>query len=312
MRKTILILSCATALLGVNACKKKDKDKGNDGVTYKSMEEVFSKYRLKTKAFIINPTTGGSYRGNSGTRYVFQGNSFRSATAATVSGNVEVTACEYLTKSDMLFSKMAVVSGLEPLVNVGGVELIAVQNNKPVYLKPGKTFSVTIPAKGADITGMNVYAGRRNDDTSVNKVNWVQRDTASVDGISMAGDSVVIMADSLNLLTAARLTSDPTHYQRFTLTITASGTLLGPARPYAFAFFDGQNCIWPMGFSRYDNGTIDDGRVPDMPVHFVVFTLIDGKFYAGITAARPKSGQNYSVVLQHMTVEDFKAQVDKL
>jgi len=64
--------------------------------------------------------------------------------------------------------------------------------------------------------------------------------------------------------------------------------------------------------NHIQDSTITETQALDLPVHFVVFTVVNGYFYGGITAAIPNAGSTYTVNLLQTDPVKFKGQLDSL
>jgi len=287
-------------------------------VSYSSMDTIFSMLNVQPKTLMVDAVNGGSFYGNSGTRYIFYGNSFQTATGANVTGTVQIQVAEYLQKGDMLFSKMLPISNNEPLISGGEINVVATQNGQPVYLKPHFIFQANMPQGGAAATGMQYFSGQPTLDTTQFKANWIQPalDTthyAAGTVINVKFDTLGIISDSLRFCNADYFMISP-NYQNFTVTVAVTGAIL-PAigRVFTYALYDNYKGEWPIGpFGSYTNGVFTEHHVPNIPVHFVAFTLINGKFYGGIIGATPTTGGNYTVNLTMQDPTAFKTSLNQL
>ena len=284
------------------------------------MDAVFGMLSLQPKTLTVDAAIGGSFYGNSGTRYIFYGNTFQTATGASVTGNMQIEVTEYLNKGDMLFSKMLPISNNEPLISGGEISVVATQNGQPVYLKYMNTFQAHIPQPGGAPSGMEIFIGQPNLDTSKFKANWIlaKNDTTRYNiGVviikSTGGiDTLNIISDSLTRCNADGFMTSP-NYQTFTVTITTTGaTLPSTGNVYGYALYDNYKGVWPLYSYNSTDKVFSEHHVPNIPVHFVVFTLINGKFFGGTLAATPATGTNYIVNLTQVDPVTFKTQLNAL
>src|ERR1700761_3187345 len=88
-------------LVLVAACKKNDNSNtnNNNSNTFTSARAAMNTVAPIAKTVTIDAATGGSFYGNSGTRYTFPASAFISANGSLVTGNVQLQATEYLNKS---------------------------------------------------------------------------------------------------------------------------------------------------------------------------------------------------------------------
>ena len=174
MKKNHLLIGAGVcALLLTHSCRKPKPDVSTiNNVSFSSVEDMFSKLALKPKVLTVNGATGGSFFGNSGTRYVFQPNSFQDASGTPITGNIEVKVTEFLREGDMVFSRMLPVSNNEPLISGGCFDISASADVKDVFLKPGNTFRANMPQPGVIGEDMLFFKGERVNGNDRNLVNW--------------------------------------------------------------------------------------------------------------------------------------------
>lgn len=315
MKQTNHILALGLLLFIYSSCKKTDPvstPTTSSYGTYSSMDAVYSLLEVKPSYFTVNATTGGTFTGASGTKYKVPANCLQDASGVSVTGNVQFAASEYLKKGDMIFSKMLPVSNNEPLMSGGEINVTASVGGQTIYLKPGCQLSATFP-RDKDSTGsMQLFRGDTVKAQGVNVVNWRNRvDSGHIGGgIVYNGDTITILPDSLGMCNADRFLFSP-NYQTFTVTISVSGgASLGTTSMTGMALYDNYKGVWPM--SGYSNGVFSESHVPDVPVHFAVYGLINNRFYAGISPATPANGKNYLVTLFETDPTTFKSQLNNL
>jgi hypothetical protein len=270
--------------------------------------------RVQSKKVSIDASTGGSFFGSTGTRYLLYANSLMTATGATVTGNVDIEISEYLEKGDMIFSKMLPISNGSALISGGEVNVVATQNGKPLFLKPYNRVYINIPTKGTPPTGMQLFTGQPTVDSSISKVNWILpvRDSSFYQiGVFVTSgiDTLHVISDSLKLINCDKFMGSA-NLQNFTVSFTANGASLTASADFrGYTLIDGAKQIMAMYFSG-DKYT--EKYVPSIPVHFAAFTIINGKFYGGILGATPTTGNNYTVNLTQQDASTFKAQLNGL
>ncbi|MES2703475.1 MAG: hypothetical protein V4649_12600 [Bacteroidota bacterium] len=295
----IAVLAAATCLAACN----KDYN-AIPGDTY-TLQSAFKELAPKSKIVTLNAATGGTFRGNSGTRFIFPANTFVTASGAPVTGDVQVEVTEYTRKSDMLFSGVLPISGGEPLLSGGEINVTATQNGQALGVAPGATFRANMPMKKPD-TAMQLFVGERPNGGAVN---WVLAGGGGA-GISTAGmDSMSIIASTFTYCNADRFITSP-NYQEFKITIEAPGVTLNDDSLIAYTLFDGYNGVWPCFW--VDNHIFSENHVPNIPVHFVVAATVKGQLYTGIKGVTPATGANYTVTLAKSTPSALKAQIDAL
>lgn len=319
--KKLPISFFASYLLVMASCSKEPQKVSTPTTssTY-SLQNVFDDLRQKSKVQTIDAAKGGSFYGNSGTRYVFQPSSFQFADGSVVTGDVRLEVTEYLNNGDMIFSKMLPMSGKEPLISGGEINVLATKDGLPVYMRPNYYYQAFIPQEGKAPTGMSLFLGEPTQDSTVTKVNWVLPKEDSGGGygagwifIAPGGgagiDTLVLNTDSLKLCNADQFMSSPNYQDFYVRAIGANIKDLEDFR--AYSIYDNGRGAWKLWGSWKENVN-HETHVPDIPVHFVVFGIMKGKFYGGITGATPKNGETYTVKLEQTEATDFKKKVNDL
>ena len=320
-KKILTSLVVSGTLIAFASCYKNDRK----DPTYTSISDAFASFAPNSKTVDMDAATGGSFRGNSGSRYEFPANAFVTRSGATVAGTIKIEVREYLTKSDMFFSDLLPVTDSESLISAGEVYVHATQNGQELFLQHGVAYAVNLPQKGTVIPGMSVFHVSGDSIRTINtvattelnaKVKWRPvYPVTPLTSIIYNGDTVKMFNDSLEYGNADKFMSNP-NYQTFQLSLTTSdGSTLPDWNNVdnvveARCLYDGLNGIWRMKWSS--DGIIYEHHVPDIPVHFVVTSIVGGRFYGGILAAIPATGSTYNVVLQPTTPSAFKTLIDAL
>ena len=318
--KHIKSIAVAAALSAALSCSRSN-DSVSQAVTvgpYSSINEIYSTLMVQPMVVNYNASDDTSFYGASGTRYVFYGNTLMTGGGIIVTGTVQLHVSEYLQKGDMMFSKMLPISNNEPLISGGEISVSATQSGQNLLLRPGCAFQAHVPQNGAATTGMTFFSGVTATDTSVAKVNWVATVDSPNSYIVAAGDTVDIISDSLILCNADHFLSSPV-YQNFTVTVLVPGISLATSNTgnnttiKGYTLYDNYKGELPLGWvGGYANGVYTEEHVPNIPVHFVVFGIINGYFYGGIMGTTPVTGNNYTVTLSKIDPVAFKAQVNAL
>jgi len=311
-----LVAGIILAAVFVSSCSKKNTNTAIYG-SYSSIDNIYASLSLFPKTVTINAARDTSFYGNSGTRYIFSANTLQTAGGVSVTGLVQVTVAEYLQKGDMIFSKMLPVTSTTQLLSGGEINVSATQSGQPLYLKPLATFQANVPQGTVPMGGMSLFFGTAPTDTSTNKVIWGQ---ATIDsgssGIGVvigAGDTLSIFSDSLRECNADQFLTSPV-FQNFNVTVNVNNELVSSsAQIHGYVLFDGYKAIWPLGeIGSYKNGVFNELHTPNIAVHFVIFTLINGNFYGGTLAASPITGGNYTVNLTAIDPNIFKEEINSL
>ena len=307
-----IVLLAGIAATMLFSCKKSD----NTPVSYAGISAVFTQQALQPKTVLIDAGNANSFYGNSGTRYVFAANSFQTAAGVPVTGQVTLQVSEYLQKGDMIFSKMLPISNNEPLLSGGELNVTATQGGQPLYLRPGMTFQANMPQSATAPAGLALFFGQKTDSNSAaGNVNWIPAAIDStVGGVVIGADTIGIISDSLNECNADAFMSSP-DFQNFNVTVNITGVAITSSTViYGYTLYDTYKGVWPLGMiGSYSNGVFNEKHVPNIPVHIVVFTVINGQFYGGtLGSITPATGSNYTVTLNPMDAGVFKTAVNAL
>lgn len=261
------------------------------------------------RTIVFTPATGGSFYGNSGTKYTFPANAFQTVSGGSVTGTIQLDVTEYVKRGDMIFSRVLPVSNGEPLVSGGEILVTATQGSTKLMLKPGVTYTADVPQLGAISTGMQFFYGRIVN-TSVNPINWTDTFTTHGAGYTVyKGDTISIVSDSAGYSSAGRYLSSP-NYQSFTLTINGA-TFDDSDHVQGYALFNNSRVVYPL-MARYHQ-RFTETHVPNVPLHFVVYTVYHGDFYGAISSSMtPLTGNNYDLELIKVNPITFLAQVNAL
>jgi hypothetical protein len=270
----------------------------------------------QAKTVTINAAAGGTFYGNSGARYSFPPNAFRTATGQLVTGNVTIQATEYVAQSDMIFSGILPISSGRSLVSGGETFVKVTQGGQELYIAEGKSYQVNIPQHGPVDSSLSLFLSNGNfaaeDSGRLNNWQPFEDSTGGTENIGFTmviGDSISLNLDSVGWANADAFMTIPNNIS-FTITLSAGGLTI-PNDVKAYALFDAYKGVWPLGLiGSISNGIITEQHTPATPCLFVVATTINGDLYGGSLAATPLSGSNYNISLSKMTAAQFKAIVD--
>lgn len=271
-----------------------------------SMNSIYTSLKNIPKTLTFDPAVGGVFYGNSGTKYTFPANSFQTVSGGAVVGNITVEVTEYVKRGEMIFSRVLPVNNGDALVSAGEISVVATQGGGKLILRPGSTFTADIPQLGAISTGTQFYYGQVVDN-SINPINWY---TGGSGATIYNGDTVTIKSDSVGYSAAGRTLTNPA-YQTFTLTVNGV-TFDDSDHVQAYALYDNYRVVYPMTGRFHQKFT--ETHVPNVPLHFVVYTVYHGDFYAGISASSvtPATGVNYVVNLTKVNPITFLGTVNGL
>jgi len=310
MNKLLFPIVIAALFLGGSCTKTSSATNNGDLLaTYSSMDTIFGFLSAPAKYVTMNADTGGTFFGASGTRYIFPPSAFIDGSANNVSGNIQLVVTEFLQKGDMIFSGVLPVSNGSALFSAGEIYEYASQNGQQIFLKPGYTFQANVPQGGTPQSGMVFFQGYAGTNIT-NKVNWQLSDSLTYGSIIYDGDTISIISDSLHYCNADQFMDSP-KYQSFTVTVGVTGASLSSSSTvYGYALYDNYKGVWPM--TNFSGNVFTEGHVPNIPVHFAVFALINNRFYAGVIAAIPAKGSNYLINLTEVDPASFKSQLNLL
>ena len=301
--RNIVFTISLLCIIGSISCSKKNN---TNVLGPYSMASVFSNMAVTPLTVTLNASSGGTFYGNSGTRYYFSPWSFERDSIAIV-GDVQIQVAEYLKKSDLIFSGILPYSNGLPFVSGGAYYLNVMQGGQQVVIARPAKYQVYIPQQNTPPVGLGLFFGRPDDTVISNSINWQVADTAH-GGITYLGDTVVINSDSTHFGCAGIAVGSVAH-QNISLSVSAPITTFSDTI-MAYAVYDSVNIVWQM--QHVQNHVVTDSVILSLPLHFVVFTIINGDFYSGILAATPASGSNYSIYLTKSSPAQLRSKIDAL
>lgn len=286
------------SLIGFGSCTKTARPTAEptpiDSTTFYtySMSSIYNSLKNVPKIVNFDPSLGGTIVGNSGTVYTFPANAFQTATGGTVTGTISLSLTEYIEKGDMIFSRVLPYSNGDPLISGGELSVQATQSGSKLFIRPGFTFTAAIPQRGVISNNMLEFYGETMNN-STNPVNWTTG--LGLGTASTFGDTVTINSDSAGYISAGKFFTSP-NYQAITLSVNGV-TFDDSDHVQAYAVYDNYRAVYPLA-SRYHQ-KFTDTHVASFPLHFVVYTVYHGDFYAGIStnSVTPLNGGGYSVTL---------------
>lgn len=181
-----MIAICAITVIALQSCKK-DRTiieiEKSPGKARKSVLRVFDKVTPTKQSFTIDATNGGVIKGTGGTEIILPGNALLHQNNSPVTGNVDIELIEYLNKADMLFSNVTVTSGAELLESGGMFYLMARQNGEQLKVNPSAIVQMFVPKSDNGNNAMDFWEGALKANDSLNKVDWVKRDSVPVEQV---------------------------------------------------------------------------------------------------------------------------------
>ena len=290
---------------------------------YSGSAAVFDSLGGSSTTTTFDAAAGGTFTSQSGTRYVFPANAFKTANGTPVSGEVQVKATEFLTRSAIMSSSVFPVSDNDPLVSSGEFNITVSQGDQELSLMPPNIVQIVMPRHDT-LTGMQLYFGNKTPNGS-SIVNW-QLNTDSAQGsIQYESNNLVITTTQTGYINADKpmigSTSDYSKnrsfyslgnfgYQAISVSITSTEGIGDDKDIKGFVCYDNCFGMYPMTGVKF--GKISWDRVLNAPVHIVVTMVHHGYFYAGSLPVTPQDGANYRLNLTKTTPEGFKTLVNNL
>ena len=340
-----LALFVLTGTLIFTACKKEEITDTTATTTtssgFNSIEDYFSSKSPTAQEFTLNAEDGGEFTTDKGSKITIPANAFFSANGNVVTGIIDVEFNEIFSKSDMIFSGVLPVSnGFNPgmVLNSGGeFSIEAFQNGDDLRVAENMFVEVEIPAQA--VNGENNFmelfiAGPVNNDTVVDwgfpvnngddpNNNW----NDSIGGASSftfnsADGTYSISLDTLGWANIDAFNWQITYFDcTFILEIDSTlgvSASLDNSNTTAFAVFEGQNAVWPVGVSGWgsiQNDTILETHLADVPLNLLVISVISGDLYYGvldITSPPPQPGLIYTIPMNLTSSSDLDQIIEDL
>lgn len=290
---------------------------------YASIDEVFEELRVKPKSVTINAEKDNSFYGNSGTRYIIFGNTLVKSDGTPVTGEVEVQVSEFIDEGDMIFSKMLPISDGKPLASGGQIDIKITQGGEALKLKDGATLEANIPqGKEAD-PKMEFFEGEKKDDGGANLVNWKRPEIDSAAWWRnrvqpVWNNNQTVLSDTLKIVTSDIMLVNADHfmnpdYKDFSVVLKCDDFDVDKTEfsSFCYAMYDDYKGAWIIGYN-FREGKTWNNHVPDIPVHFVAFTVVDGEFYGGVLAATPEDNVVYEIKLTKQDPVEFRKMMNNL
>lgn len=301
-----------TLCMGILCICSCGKNYNNGGVTPSptgtyTLESVFTDLAVTPKTVTINASTGGTFNGTSGSRYVFPANAFKKSDGSLATGDVTITVAEYLKRSDMIFSRVLPITATgAPLESAGEFYMNATQGSETLSIDPATTYKVNMPVKNAS-PGMSLYTGTK--DPLSGFVSWNLLLDSSGKKIIYNGDTTSVITNTAGFTNADQ--PIPPNLIPITLHLTANNKPLGDSSLNVFGAIDGKLSAFIVN-GRFFNSAMDVNLIQTMPLHFIAVAIIDRNLYTGILGVTPVKGGSYNINLTQTTPLAFKAQIDAL
>ncbi|MCW3120754.1 MAG: hypothetical protein JWQ38_246 [Flavipsychrobacter sp.] len=281
--------------------------------TYGSIDEIYNALKLQPTVVNFDAAAGASFYGNGGTRYVIPPNCLQTATGATVTGSVRVEVTDYIKKGDMIFSGVLPVSDGQPLISGGENNVVVSQGGQKLFLKSNSTYQANVPQAGTIDTSMTRFRGTLTGNTQDNRVNWRESSALITNSVVIVPsikvkDTLRLICDSFDFWNCDHFMSGSYTKPKFKVVLTVTGQTADLSDFRTYAIFDKLNGL--MTLSGYTTAGYAVSNVPNLPIHFISYGLIDKHFYAGVVAATPAEGQTYTITLTETDPTEFKTTIN--
>lgn len=298
------------------ACKKGDNAVVVPPATkgYASLSKAYEDVAPKSKIVTLNAAAGGSFYGNSGTRYHFPANAFQTASGTLVAGNINIEVLECLTESDMIFSKMLTMSNGKPLISAGEFNVKASQYGVAVYIRPGMSYQVSLPTnKGAATAGMSYFSGTPSTTFTGSIVNWNLSIVDSLRSIVYDGDTIRMTPDSVGFINCDKYPA--ADFAAVNVRIDGISGSLKQEDFNAYYVLDGLLSAASIysGTLAFTFNTYTGAKILKMKAHYVVCAVYGGEFYGGILKdITAVDGNTYTITISKTNPAAFKILIDAL
>lgn len=316
MKKVMISAAVLMSMtLSFVACKKNDKPTNTTiPGPYTTINSAFADVAPKSKTVTINATSGASFYGNSGTRYIFYPNSFVDAAGALVSGNIDIQVLECTSVADMIFGQMLPMSNGNPLISAGEINVSATQSGAPIYIRPGYVYEVKMPTnKGAATAGMEYFTGAPSTSIKGSTVNWnmgIRKDSLS--SIVYNGDTISMFPDSVGMKNLDKYAS--TDFAIINLKIDGISGTLDEKDLFTYFKLDGLlSAVSIYSSTPFVSNTYTSVKILKSKTHLVACTVYGGDFYGGVlNDVMATDGTTYTLTVSKMTPTAFKTMIDAL
>ncbi|MDI9319147.1 MAG: hypothetical protein QM530_01615 [Phycisphaerales bacterium] len=315
MKKLIMSVAALMSLTAsFVACKKSDSSTVINNPTpgsYTSLFGAYSDLAPKSKTVIINAISGGSFYGNSGTRYEFQPNSFQTLSGTVVTGNVDIQVLECTNNADMIFGKMLTMSDGQPLISAGEISLSASQGGVAVNIRPGKNYTVSLPTnRGAATAGMYFFRGASTESYAGTTTNWsITKD--SLLSIIYDGDTVRMTPDSTGNSNVDKFSS--AGFASVDVKLTGVTGAINAKDVMTYYVLEGYMGVASMPTANFSANTYSSSAILKLKSHLVACCIYNGDFYGGIlSSVSPTDGTTYTISLSKTTPAALKVLINAL
>lgn len=313
----------ATLALGVfvalASCKKNEDPKVSPTPTptptpgtYSSLAKAFAEVAPQPKTVTINAAAGGTFYGNSGTRYIFMPNSFINSAGTVVSGNIDIEVLECTNEADMIFGKMLPMSRGEMLYSGGEIRVRATQAGSSINIRSGYRYTVKMPTNvGVATSGMDVFRGVESTVNRGSSVDWTILKDSTTGGIIYDGDTIIMTPDSVGFTNCDKYAT----YTKASIDVKLDGTggTIDSNNVYSYFLPEGFLSAVSLYGTSFVSNTMKSCSVPMLKSHLVACAVVGGDFYGGyVSGITPSSGSTYTITLSKTTPAAFKTAISSL
>ncbi len=165
MKGITLTTALAIVVLMFTGCTQDEMPTTNQNAftTNSTLPKVLKNNAPTVQRFTNDASTTFTFKTNGGLEFRFPQNAFTDASGNVVSGNVDVSITEYLSKSDMLYSGVTTSSGDRILESGGMFNIKVEQGGAELQLASGIRYQVNFPTDDYQMD-MQIFAGREVED----------------------------------------------------------------------------------------------------------------------------------------------------
>jgi hypothetical protein len=302
--KKLNLLLCLATIATIYSCSKDESPQTSTPVSSNPMSAFLNAHKKPTESFTLNATLGGTFTSSRGSVFNFPPNAFVTSTGTIVSGQVEITLDELLSKSDLVYNSVSTISNSMPLESGGSYYLHVKQGNASLSLANGVTYSASISAEGSP-QNMYVYSGVNVSGGDFGSVNWTLDTTNQVNNVSSTIIDTIDFIYTLTVNEVSWINCDHPYFSNYapldisTPTLNATGATVIVTVPGSFMAIH----LYPSGgIASWDFAPTNDN------LKILMMTKENGKYYYSLKTAY-FTGQNISMPAMIEVSEADLAQV---
>ena len=288
---------------------------GNNSETFSNIQSFFDAKTPKAHVFNVSATTSSNVVTPKGTRISIPANAFRFSNGNAVSGMIQIEFLEVFSNTDMLYSGFFPISYGQVLNSGAEYYLQANQNGVDLIMNENQQLQIVLPAQAP---GQNMEFFLANGDLNADSLNWEQQEADSSQAnnnnssftFNSGDDTYSLTLDSMGW---GNIDAFDWTIQYFDCTFDLTGvTGLNNTNTTAFAVFEDQNSIWPVGTTGWgsiSNNTITESHLGSVAMNIVVISVVNGQLYSGLLGTTPVQNQNYTINMSATTSAALDAMI---